>query len=200
MALALRLRRAIVVSSTFAPLFRPASAPISQGALLLAPFVPLPRPWMLPGAAAGFRSTAAAAAAGDKTPFDDVPGCDYNHWMVSIHFADPKPTREEMIEIYLDTLAKVVGSYEEAKKRMYAFSTTAYTGFQATMTEEDAEKFNELPEVFCVYPDAYIFPEKKQYAGDQYDKGTITPFRPRNYWGKSSRPDKKRALLKEQSE
>jgi hypothetical protein len=32
-------------------------------------------------------------------------------------------------------------SYEEAKKRMYAFSTTTYVGFQAVMTEEMSEKF-----------------------------------------------------------
>jgi hypothetical protein len=31
---------------------------------------------------------------------------------------------------------------EEAKKRMYALSTTTYTGFQAVMTEEMSEKFH----------------------------------------------------------
>eukprot|EP00267_Zea_mays_P043149 XP_020395213.1 uncharacterized protein LOC103630629 isoform X2 [Zea mays] len=34
-----------------------------------------------------------------------------------------------------------VNSYEVAKKRMYAFSTTTYIGFQAVMTEEMSEKF-----------------------------------------------------------
>ena len=33
-------------------------------------------------------------------------------------------------------------SVEEAKKKMYACSTTTYTGFQAVMTEEESEKFN----------------------------------------------------------
>lgn len=32
-------------------------------------------------------------------------------------------------------------SVEEAKKRMYACSTTTYIGFQAVMTEEMSEKF-----------------------------------------------------------
>lgn len=35
----------------------------------------------------------------------------------------------------------ILCSYEEAKKRMYAFSTTTYVGFQAVMTEEMSEKF-----------------------------------------------------------
>ena len=30
---------------------------------------------------------------------------------------------------------------EEAKLKMYACSTTTYTGFQAVMTEEESEKF-----------------------------------------------------------
>lgn len=30
---------------------------------------------------------------------------------------------------------------EEAKKNMYAFSTTTYTGFQCTIDEETSEKF-----------------------------------------------------------
>jgi len=71
-------------------------------------------------------------------------------------FPDPKPSREEMIETYLKTLAIVVGSYEEAKKRMYAFSTTTYIGFQAVMDEEMTENFRGLPGVLFVLPDAYL--------------------------------------------
>lgn len=32
-------------------------------------------------------------------------------------------------------------SMEEAKKNMYAFSTTTYTGFQCTVDEATSEKF-----------------------------------------------------------
>lgn len=35
-------------------------------------------------------------------------------------------------------------SIEEAKLKMYACSTTTYTGFQAVMTEEESEKFNGI--------------------------------------------------------
>lgn len=33
---------------------------------------------------------------------------------------------------------------EEAKKNMYAFSTTTYTGFQCTVSEEVSEKFKGM--------------------------------------------------------
>ncbi|KAK7856646.1 multiple organellar rna editing factor 9, partial [Quercus suber] len=51
-----------------------------------------------------------------------------NHWLI-----DPAATREQMIDTYLNTLATVLGSMEEAKKNMYAFSTTTYTGFSALL-------------------------------------------------------------------
>ncbi|PVH65946.1 hypothetical protein PAHAL_1G109800 [Panicum hallii] len=104
-----------------------------------------------------------------------------------MEFPDPKPSREEMIETYLQTLAKVVGSYEEAKKRMYAFSTTTYIGFQAVMTEEMSEKFRGLPGVVFILPDSYLYPETKEYGGDKYDNGVITPRPPPVHYSKPSR-------------
>ncbi|CAA6667798.1 unnamed protein product [Spirodela intermedia] len=93
-------------------------------------------------------------------------GCDYNHWLITMEFPkDPKPTPEEMVETYVQTLAKVVGSVEEAKKRMYACSTTTYNGFQAVMTEEMSEKFRGLPGVVFILPDSYIDPVNKEYGG-----------------------------------
>ncbi|VAH93306.1 unnamed protein product [Triticum turgidum subsp. durum] len=190
MALALRLRRALAAASTSASLLRPtASAAASpHRPPLLAPFVaPLPLPRLfLPGGAAGFRSTAAAAARGNygggaddaKIDPDEIlfEGCDYNHWLITMEFPNPKPSREEMIETYLQTLAKVVGSYEEAKKRMYALSTTTYVGFQAVMTEEMSEKFRET----------------KEYGGDKYENGVITPRPPPVQYSKLSRNDRNR--------
>jgi len=41
----------------------------------------------------------------------------------------------------LDLMFCFIGSMEEAKKNMYAFSTTTYTGFQCTVDEETSEKF-----------------------------------------------------------
>ncbi|KAL6964401.1 hypothetical protein U1Q18_035455 [Sarracenia purpurea var. burkii] len=112
-------------------------------------------------------------------------GCDYNHWLITMDFPkDPAPTREEMIETYLQTLAKVVGSYEEAKKKMYACSTTTYQGFQCLVTEEMSEKFKGLPGVVFVLPDSYIDPVNKEYGGDKYDNGVITPRPPPVQYGR----------------
>ncbi|CAM8993727.1 unnamed protein product [Rhodiola kirilowii] len=37
-------------------------------------------------------------------------GCDYNHWLIVMEFPkDPVPTREQMIDTYLNTLATVLG-------------------------------------------------------------------------------------------
>ncbi|KAJ4977243.1 hypothetical protein NE237_002349 [Protea cynaroides] len=105
-----------------------------------------------------------------------LPGCDYNHWLIVMEFPkDPAPTREQMIETYLSTLATVLGSMEEAKKNMYAFSTTTYTGFQCTVDEETSEKFKGLPGVLWVLPDSYIDVKNKDYGGDKYINGEIIP-------------------------
>ncbi|GMY37126.1 multiple organellar RNA editing factor 9, chloroplastic-like [Fagus crenata] len=105
-----------------------------------------------------------------------LPGCDYNHWLIVMEFPkDPAPTREQMIDTYLNTLATVLGSMEEAKKNMYAFSTTTYTGFQCTVDEETSEKFKGLPGVLWVLPDSYIDVKNKDYGGDKYVNGEIIP-------------------------
>ncbi|CAM8889201.1 unnamed protein product [Rhodiola kirilowii] len=104
-------------------------------------------------------------------------GCDYNHWLITIDFPkDPKPTAEEMVETYVQTCAKGLNiSEEEAKKRIYACSTTTYKGFQAVMTEEESEQFRALPNVIFILPDSYIDHVKKEYGGDKYVNGTIIP-------------------------
>ncbi|GFZ12448.1 plastid developmental protein DAG [Actinidia rufa] len=39
-----------------------------------------------------------------------LPGCDFNHWLIVMEFPkDPAPTREQMIDTYLNTLATVLG-------------------------------------------------------------------------------------------
>ncbi|KDO74391.1 hypothetical protein CISIN_1g027488mg [Citrus sinensis] len=106
-----------------------------------------------------------------------LPGCDYNHWLIVMEFPkDPAPTREQMIETYLNTLATVLGSMEEAKKNMYAFSTTTYTGFQCTVSEETSEKFKGDKYVNgeiipCTYP-TYQPNKRKEskYVSKRYER------------------------------
>ncbi|GAB2301116.1 Multiple organellar RNA editing factor 9, chloroplastic [Dionaea muscipula] len=126
----------------------------------------------------GGYSTRKSSGGGDKEQTETItlPGCDYNHWLIVMEFPkDPAPTREQMIETYLNTLATVLGSMEEAKKNMYAFSTTTYTGFQCTVDEETSEEFKGLPGVLWVLPDSYIDVKNKDYGGDKYINGEIIP-------------------------
>ncbi|OIT33503.1 PREDICTED: DAG protein, chloroplastic [Nicotiana attenuata] len=116
------------------------------------------------------------SSSGEERETIMLPGCDYNHWLIVMEFPkDPAPTREQMIDTYLNTLATVLGSMEEAKKNMYAFSTTTYTGFQCTVSEETSEKFKGLPGVLWVLPDSYIDVKNKDYGGDKYINGEIIP-------------------------
>lgn len=41
-----------------------------------------------------------------------LPGCDYNHWLIVMEFPkDPAPSRDQMIDTYLNTLATVLGRF-----------------------------------------------------------------------------------------
>ncbi|THG19700.1 hypothetical protein TEA_004345 [Camellia sinensis var. sinensis] len=81
-------------------------------------------------------------------------------------------------------------SMEEAKKSMYAFSTTTYTGFQCTVSEETSEKFKGLPGVLWVLPDSYIDVKNKDYGGDKYINGEIIPCKYPTYQPKQSNRSK----------
>jgi hypothetical protein len=93
-----------------------------------------------------------------------------------MEFPDPQTTREQKIDTFVKTLANVVGSEEEAKKRIYALSTTTYTGFMCEISEELSEKIKKEPGVEWVLPDSYGDPIKKEYGvGDKYINGVIIP-------------------------
>ncbi|OAY39806.1 multiple organellar RNA editing factor 1, mitochondrial isoform X2 [Manihot esculenta] len=128
---------------------------------------------------------------GDEITEDMVlfEGCDFNHWLITVDFPkDPKPTPEEMVATYERICAQGLGiSIEEAKKKIYACSTTTYQGFQAVMTEEESEKFKDIPGVVFVLPDSYIDPQNKEYGGDKYENGVITPRPPPVQYRKTGR-------------
>uniref|UniRef100_A0A453CU79 MORF/ORRM1/DAG-like MORF domain-containing protein n=1 Tax=Aegilops tauschii subsp. strangulata TaxID=200361 RepID=A0A453CU79_AEGTS len=81
---------------------------------------------------------------GDRAPTEMAPlfpGCDYEHWLIVMD----KPggegaTKQQMIDCYIQTLAKVVGSEEEAKKRIYNVSCERYFGFGCEIDEETSNK------------------------------------------------------------
>ncbi|KAK8709820.1 hypothetical protein V6N13_060822 [Hibiscus sabdariffa] len=103
-----------------------------------------------------------------------LDGCDYEHWLIVLEFPeDSKPSEEEMIDAYVKTLASVVGSEEEAKKRIYSVCTTRYTGFGALISEELSYKVKGLPRVLWVLPDSYLDVPNKDYGGDLFVDGKV---------------------------
>ncbi|KAK8555852.1 hypothetical protein V6N13_069931 [Hibiscus sabdariffa] len=78
-----------------------------------------------------------------------------------------------MIDAYVKTLASVVGSEEEAKKKIYSVCTTRYTGFGALISEELSYKVKGLPRVLWVLPDSYLDVPNKDYGGDLFVDGKV---------------------------
>lgn len=103
-----------------------------------------------------------------------LDGCDYEHWLIVMEFpTDPKPSEEEMVAAYVQTLASVVGSEEEAKKKIYSVCTSVYTGFGALISEELSYKVKDLPGVLWVLPDSYLDVPNKDYGGDLFIDGKV---------------------------
>ncbi|KAK4800529.1 hypothetical protein SAY86_021016 [Trapa natans] len=102
------------------------------------------------------------------------PGCDYEHWLIVMD----KPggegaTKQQMIDAYLQTAAKVVGSEEEAKRKIYNVSCERYFGFGIQVDEETSNKFEGLPDVLFVLPDSYVDPENQDYGAELFVNGEI---------------------------
>ncbi|KAH1033529.1 hypothetical protein J1N35_045703 [Gossypium stocksii] len=88
----------------------------------------------------------------------------YDHWLIILDFPErPKPLEEEMIDAYVKTLASVVGSEEEAEKRIYYVCTTRYTGFRAFFSLDLVDKlrgfkrFSPIAFSYLVYAGFYQF-------------------------------------------
>ncbi|KAH6813751.1 plastid developmental protein DAG [Perilla frutescens var. frutescens] len=102
------------------------------------------------------------------------PGCDYEHWLIVMD----KPggegaTKQQMIDCYVQTLARVVGSEEEAKRKMYNVSCERYFGFGCEIDEETSNKLEGLPGVLFVLPDSYVDAENKDYGAELFVNGEI---------------------------
>ena len=136
-------------------------------------------------------ASSSSSSFSDRPPTEMAPlfpGCDYNHWLIVMdHPGGEGATKQQMIDCYIQTLAKVLGSEEEAKKKIYNVSCERYFGFGCEIDEETSNKlegmFSEvevfeisflcslfficvgLPGVLFVLPDSYVDPENKDYGG-----------------------------------
>ncbi|MCD9639134.1 Multiple organellar RNA editing factor 2, chloroplastic [Datura stramonium] len=114
---------------------------------------------------------------GDRAPTEMAPlfpGCDYEHWLIVMDKPGGEGAhKQQMIDCYVQTLAKVLGSEEEAKKKIYNVSCERYFGFGCEVDEETANKMEGLPGVLFVLPDSYVDPEYKDYGAELFVNGEI---------------------------
>ncbi|KAK6927111.1 hypothetical protein RJ641_008830 [Dillenia turbinata] len=126
-------------------------------------------------------STRSMNDSSNRPPKDTIllDGCDFKHWLVVVNQPDPNLTRDEIIDTYIKTLAKVVGSEEEAMKRIYSVSTKHYFAFSCLVSEELSQKIKELPGVNWVLPDSYMNVKEKTYGGEPFIDGQAVPYDPK---------------------
>ncbi|CAN1242630.1 Multiple organellar RNA editing factor 8, chloroplastic/mitochondrial [Linum perenne] len=108
-----------------------------------------------------------------------LDGCDFEHWLVVMEKPENDPTRDEIIDSYIKTLAQVVGSEEEARMKIYSVSTRHYFAFGALVSEELSYKLKELPGVRWVLPDSYLDVRNKDYGGEPFINGQAVPYDPK---------------------
>ncbi|KAF6156234.1 hypothetical protein GIB67_030237 [Kingdonia uniflora] len=98
------------------------------------------------------------------------PGCDYEHWLIVMDKPGGEGAhKQQMIDCYVQTLARVLGSEEEAMRKIYNVSCERYFGFGCEIDEETSNKLEGLPGVLFVLPDSYVDAENKDYGGIPLD-------------------------------
>ncbi|OWM88610.1 multiple organellar RNA editing factor 8, chloroplastic/mitochondrial [Punica granatum] len=139
-------------------------------------------------AARSFSTRATSSSLNDPSPnWSNRPpketilldGCDFEHWLVVMEKPSGEPTRDEIIDSYIKTLAKVIGSEEEARMKIYSVSTRHYFAFGALVSEEDSYKLKELEGVRWVLPDSYLDVKNKDYGGEPFINGQAVPYDPK---------------------
>ncbi|KAJ0244729.1 hypothetical protein HA466_0182880 [Hirschfeldia incana] len=108
-----------------------------------------------------------------------LDGCDFEHWLVVVDLPQGDPTRDEIIDSYIKTLAQIVGSEEEARMKIYSVSHRCYFAFGALVSEDLSHKLKELPNVRWVLPDSYLDVRNKDYGGEPFIDGRAVPYDPK---------------------
>ncbi|XP_068648720.1 multiple organellar RNA editing factor 8, chloroplastic/mitochondrial-like [Aristolochia californica] len=108
-----------------------------------------------------------------------LDGCDFEHWLVVMEPPDENATRDDIIDSYIKTLAQIIGSEDEARKKIYSVSTRCYFAFGCLVSEELSYKIKELPKVRWVLPDSYLDVKNKDYGGEPFIDGKAVPYDPK---------------------
>ncbi|XP_074560466.1 uncharacterized protein LOC141816613 [Curcuma longa] len=118
--------------------------------------------------------------------------CDFERWLVfreSPDPSDPSLTRDEfihgfvlddppdhslipdIIDKFIESVAKALGSEEEARISIYSVSTKHYSAFDCKVSKETSYKIKPLPKVRQVLPDSYLDVKNKDYGGEPFIDG-----------------------------
>ncbi|KAL5724399.1 hypothetical protein ACHQM5_007668 [Ranunculus cassubicifolius] len=108
-----------------------------------------------------------------------LDGCDFEHWLIVVEKPEGDPTRDEIIDSYIKIVASVVGSEEEARRKIYSVSTRHYYAIGVIVPEEMSYKFKEMPNIRWVLPDSYLNVREKDYGGEPFINGQALPYDPK---------------------
>ncbi|XP_057453098.1 multiple organellar RNA editing factor 8, chloroplastic/mitochondrial-like [Lotus japonicus] len=171
--------------ATLAPFFSRSVSFLRRFLPLSAAVVPSYRRIFLP-AIPSLRSLSATSSLNDSNcsnrPTKEtilLDGCDFEHWLIAMEDPEGNPTRDELIDSYIKTLAQVFGSEEEARMKIYSVSTKYYYAFGALVSAELSNKIKELPKVRYILPDSYLNIREKDYGGEPFINGQAVPYDPK---------------------
>uniref|UniRef100_A0A2P2KS50 Uncharacterized protein LOC105125466 n=1 Tax=Rhizophora mucronata TaxID=61149 RepID=A0A2P2KS50_RHIMU len=126
------------------------------------------------------RRQAATSTTSTSTPFTSASsssdGSGNNHWMV---VTDGPPlgvnSQPEIIDYYVKTLARVLGSEEDAQTCIYDVSCDTPFGFCCNVNEEASSALASLPGVSTVRPDPDCNSKIKDYSLGVKSSDLLTP-------------------------
>ncbi|PIA28835.1 hypothetical protein AQUCO_06600038v1 [Aquilegia coerulea] len=74
-------------------------------------------------------------------------------------------TEQELFNVYINTVARIVGSVEAAKKRIYLVSCGDSYGFGVELDQKDKYKLSVMGEVMLALPDCCFHVRNMNHNG-----------------------------------
>ncbi|KAK3015035.1 hypothetical protein RJ639_005560 [Escallonia herrerae] len=95
------------------------------------------------------------------------PTGNLKHWLVRMDKAAiGGTTKEQVVDYYVQTLTRVLGSEKNAQMCIYHVSLQSNPGFCCELDDECAQKLAGVPDVLCVQPDEFFESDNKDYGGE----------------------------------
>ncbi|XP_062091801.1 organelle RRM domain-containing protein 1, chloroplastic [Humulus lupulus] len=126
-----------------------------------------------------FSSRTAATSISTSTTTSTSPSSsatpDNRHWMVLMETPPEEiSSRTEVLDYYVKTVERVLGSEEDAQMCIYDASWDTHFGFCCDIDEETSLELARLPGVLSVRPDPDLHSVKKNYDSSNIKPGTIS--------------------------